>query len=172
MFYFLCAASGFEGGSSDTGTGLDEFVSAQREVIVTLCLVPRGFAKRRNKRTRAVMGGEEDHAGTRQNPHPSCKRDGRRVGIEAARRRLAGPAGEARLGLEQFRHGHIGKVLVEIAKRVLAKQILDYGKKMAESMLIIHISPSPASYSQYIHDNSQYTLRAPHVMTDFETWAA
>lgn len=92
MFSFLAADTPLEG-DLPKGSGLDTFITCQREVTISLNLTPR-------KKTRAD-GGHRRAPGSAP---------GGVVPNGGFAESWTGRAGEARLGLGQFRNGHIQKV--------------------------------------------------------------
>lgn len=104
MFSFLAADTPVEG-DLPKGSGLDTFIRCQREIVLSLTLAPT-----RNKRKgggNAIVGDSPDERNCQGGAEASANSHRPFVGEGL---RAAGRAGEARLGLEQFRNDHIRKV--------------------------------------------------------------
>lgn len=110
VFSFLCAGTPLKG-DLPKGGGLETFINLQREVVVSLDLVCNNKKignKNKNKTKNTFAHNLDDHVQHGAVMENDARSIGAAVGVGG--KRVAGRAGEARLGLEQFRNDHIGKV--------------------------------------------------------------
>lgn len=117
VFSFLSPATSLKGGLPK-GSGLDKFLSAQREeIVMSLDLISshKMSLPKRTRRQRQIDGDGGDISEGRRN---SAGGGSRRDGMSGSKRlRAVEHIGEARLGLGQFRNDHVDKVWAKERER-------------------------------------------------------
>ena len=105
LFSFVAEATPLEG-DLPTGSGLGSFLSCQREIILSISLVT---GKRRTT-NRSRMTNRSARAGTKHDSAPEERGVDGRSKSQSRFQTIRAWAGEARLGLEQFRNDRVRKV--------------------------------------------------------------